>query len=62
MPTVSIEMFPGRTAEQKQALVAGLTDAVVAALDVPREKVRVKLYEIERYHSATGGRLDQPGH
>lgn len=60
MPTVSIEMFPGRTPEQKQALVSGVTEAVVAALGVERQLVKVKLYEIERFHSATGGWLAQP--
>lgn len=59
MPTVSIEMFPGRTPEQKQKLVAAVTEAVVDALGVSRDLVRVKLYEIERYNSATGGQLHE---
>ncbi|MGV8872820.1 MAG: tautomerase family protein [Rhodococcus sp. (in: high G+C Gram-positive bacteria)] len=57
MPTVSIEMFTGRTDEQKAQLVSELTDAVVAALGVDSQLVRVKIYEIERRHSATGGQM-----
>jgi 4-oxalocrotonate tautomerase len=57
MPTVSIEMFPGRTHEQKADLVAALTNAVVTSLGVEPDKVRIKIYEIPPWHSAQGGVL-----
>lgn len=57
MPTVSIEMLPGRTPQQKIELAAQVTDAVVAALGVVPDAVKVKLYEIEPFHSAVGGLL-----
>lgn len=57
MPTVSIEMFPGRTRDQKAALVDLVTRAVVTALDTEPDLVKVKIYEIERWHFAQGGRL-----
>lgn len=57
MPTVSIEMFPGRTWEQKSDLVARVTEAVCSSLGVTPELVKVKLYEIPAHHSAVGGKL-----
>ena len=57
MPTVSIEMFPGRTHDQKADLVAQVTTAVCDSLGVAPELVKVKLYEIPPHHSAVGGRL-----
>jgi len=57
MPTISIEMFPGRTPEQKNDLVARVTQAVVGALAVNPEKVKVRLYEIQPWHSAEAGKL-----
>ena len=35
MPTLRVEMFAGRTVEQKRALARELTDATVRALGVP---------------------------
>lgn len=60
MPTVSVEMFPGRTRAQKEMLAARLTDAVVESLGVSRDLVKVKLYEIPPWHSAVGGVLGPP--
>lgn len=63
MPTVSIEMFSGRTRSQKADLVVKVTDAVVDALGVQPDVVKVKLYEIAPHHSGQGGVLasDRPG-
>lgn len=57
MPTVAIEMFEGRTHEQKQALVTRITDAVVDVLAVDPNLIKVKFYEIRRSNSAQGGVL-----
>lgn len=57
MPGVRIEMFSGRTMEQKRELVRRVTDAVVTALEVEREGVRVKIVEEERHNVALGGVL-----
>ena len=57
MPAVKVEMFTGRTMQQKRDLVRLVTDAVVQALDVKRAGVRVQIIEVERHHSAQGGVL-----
>lgn len=57
MPTVVIDMFEGRTPDQKKNLVSALTNAVVASLEVDASKVRVRINEIPAYHSAVGGIL-----
>ncbi|NIV94004.1 4-oxalocrotonate tautomerase, partial [candidate division KSB1 bacterium] len=39
MPAIFVEMFEGRTVEQKQQLVEGITDVVVKTLKVDPEVV-----------------------
>jgi 4-oxalocrotonate tautomerase len=50
-------MYPGRTPEQKSAVVAGITDVVVRELGVPPASVEVLLIEVPREHWAFGGNL-----
>ena len=48
MPFVRIEMFEGRTKEMKKVLIKEVTDAVVRAIDVKPEQVRVILYDLKK--------------
>lgn len=48
MPTISIDMFEGRTAAQKSSLIARVTEAVVESLGVDRATVRVNLNDLVR--------------
>ena len=57
MPTIRVELFEGRTAEQKRALAAALTEATVRALGVPASAVEVLFFDIERSDWAVAGRL-----
>ena len=57
MPTLRVEMFAGRTADQKRALARELTDATVRALGVPASAVEVLFFDIERSDWAVGGTL-----
>lgn len=57
MPTLRVEMFAGRTLEQKRRLARELTDATVRALGVPASAVEVLFYDIERSDWAVGGTL-----
>jgi 4-oxalocrotonate tautomerase len=57
MPTIRVEMFEGRTAEQKKNLVKALTDAVVETLGGKPDAVDVILYDIKPSEWATGGEL-----
>jgi 4-oxalocrotonate tautomerase len=54
MPLVEVTLVEGRTPEQIRALISGLTAAVVAAVDAPRENVRVVVREVPATHWAAG--------
>ena len=55
MPLVQISMLPGRSAEQKRALLAEVTDAVVRTCKVQPDQVRVLISEIAAEHWSVGG-------
>ncbi len=57
MPTIRVEMFEGRTAEQKRALVAALTDACVRSIGASPDSVDILLFDIAKQDWATGGVL-----
>lgn len=57
MPTIRIDMFEGRTPEQKKNLVKAVTQAVVDTLGGKPEAVDIILYDIKRGDWATGGEL-----
>ena len=55
MPTIHVEMFEGRTHEQKQAFVTALTEATVKSLGSSPEAVEIVLTEIKKSNWASGG-------
>ena len=55
MPTIHVEMFEGRTQEQKQALVTALTEATVKSLGSAPEAVEIVLIEVKKSNWASGG-------
>jgi 4-oxalocrotonate tautomerase len=57
MPTIRVEMFEGRSPEQKRALVAALTDACVRTIGATPDSVDILLFEIAKQDWATGGIL-----
>lgn len=57
MPTIRIEMFEGRTPEQKRALVAAVTEACVKTIGASPESVDILLFDIAKQNWASGGRL-----
>lgn len=50
-------MVEGFAAEQKAALLKGMTDAVVETIGAPRESVRIFLIELAKAHVCVGGTL-----
>ncbi len=62
MPTIRVELFEGRTPQQKAALARELTDACVRVLGGSADSVDVLLFDIARPNWATGGTLwsDKP--
>ena len=57
MPTIRVEMFEGRTPEQKRALATALTDACVRAIGASPDSVDIVFFDIARQNWATGGTL-----
>lgn len=56
MPVIIVEMWEGRTQEQKKKLVKGLTDAFVN-IGTPADKVEVILNDHPKSCWAQGGKL-----
>ena len=57
MPTIRVELFAGRTVEQKRALARALTAATVATLGGKPEAVDIVFVDVERHDWASGGEL-----
>ena len=56
MPVVTIEMWEGRTLEQKKKLVAGITAAMVD-IGVPPDAVHIIIKDVPKQNWAVGGKL-----
>jgi 4-oxalocrotonate tautomerase len=57
MPTIRVDMFEGRTHEQKRALVAAITEACVRTIGAKPESVDILLFDIAKQNWATAGTL-----
>jgi 4-oxalocrotonate tautomerase len=57
MPTLRVELFEGRTPEQKAELAKELTAACVRVLGGSPDAVDVVFFDIARQNWATGGVL-----
>jgi 4-oxalocrotonate tautomerase len=55
MPIANLMILEGRAPEVKQALIRGVTNAIVDSLQVKPESVRVILQEIPPQHWGIGG-------
>jgi 4-oxalocrotonate tautomerase len=57
MPTLRVELFEGRTVEQKRALARELTEACVRVLGGSADGVDVLFFDVKRQDWSTGGQL-----
>ncbi len=57
MPTIRVELFEGRTAEQKRALAQEITAACVRVLGGSADGIDILFFDIKRQDWATGGVL-----
>lgn len=57
MPFIHVELFEGRSREQKKDLVESLTRETVRALNCVPDDVEIVLREVKRDEWATGGRF-----
>lgn len=55
MPIIQMNLMEGRSAEQKAAAAAAVTDVVVSTLGVRREAVRVLIHELREDGFYVGG-------
>jgi 4-oxalocrotonate tautomerase len=62
MPTIHVQLFAGRTVEQKRALAQALTDATVRTLGGSPAAVDVIFTDVQKHDWASGGQLwsDKP--
>jgi len=57
MPTFHIELFEGRTVEQKRELVAAITSETCRVLKIEASSVDIIIHDIKRENWATAGTL-----
>jgi 4-oxalocrotonate tautomerase len=57
MPTINVQLFEGRSAEQKRAFVKALTEVTCQTLDATPESVDIIIHELKRENWATAGKL-----
>jgi len=57
MPTIRVELFEGRTEEQKRVYAKALTETTVQTLGCSPEAVEVLFYDIKKSDWASGGVL-----
>ncbi|AJK49085.1 hypothetical protein Bpla01_00280 [Burkholderia plantarii] len=57
MPTFHIDLFEGRTLEQKRRFVEAITRVTCETLDCPPSSVDIILHDVKRENWATAGKL-----
>ncbi|WP_442782372.1 4-oxalocrotonate tautomerase [Collimonas fungivorans] len=57
MPTFNVQLFEGRSAEQKRAFVKAVTEVTCQTLDCGPESVDIIIQEVKRENWATAGKL-----
>ena len=48
MPVVKIDMWEGRTKEQKEKLIKSVTDTIASTLEIPKEHITVIINDIPK--------------
>jgi 4-oxalocrotonate tautomerase len=56
MPVVIVEIWDGRTADQKKTLVEGITDTF-GKIGIPAEAVHIVIHDNPKNNWGTGGKL-----
>ena len=57
MPTIHVEMFEGRTLDQRRKLAKELTDGTCRALGCPADAMQIILTDIKKENWAEAGKL-----
>lgn len=64
MPVVTIDMWEGRTIEQKKRLVADITSVIMNDLNVPAEQIQIIIKDNPKHNWGIAGKLaseESPG-
>jgi 4-oxalocrotonate tautomerase len=56
MPFIIVEMWDGRTVDQKKIVVEGIT-ATFVKIGVPAEAVHIAIHDVLKHNWADGGKL-----
>jgi 4-oxalocrotonate tautomerase len=57
MPFVTIDIWEGRTVEQKRKLAMAVTSAVAETIGCPEEAVEIVIRDVPKINWSTGGKL-----
>ncbi len=57
MPIVAIDMWEGRTVEQKRKLVAGITTVMTETLNITPETIQITIRDYPKHNWAVAGKL-----
>ncbi len=57
MPTFHVDLFEGRTLEQKRRFVEAVTRATCESLGCEPSSVEIVIHDVKRENWATGGKL-----
>ena len=57
MPFIHVNMFEGRTVEQKRKMAAAMTEAVVKSLEIKPEAVHIIIHELPKQNFSSAGVL-----
>ncbi len=57
MPTINVQMFEGRSTEQKRSFVKAVTEAAVSTLQCSPGSVDIIIAEVKKENWATAGKL-----
>jgi 4-oxalocrotonate tautomerase len=57
MPLITVQMYEGRTVEQKRELVEAITEAVVRIAKTTPEATQIIITDIPKHNWASAGKL-----
>lgn len=57
MPAIHVQLFEGRTVEQKRAFVKAVTEAAVSTLQCSPQSVEIIIEDVKKENWASGGVL-----
>ena len=61
MPIVHIELYSGRTTEQKNACARDVVDAIVKHMNTTAEATQVVFVDVDKSNWLVGGKIPGPG-